>query len=202
MEKGEFLALVKETCQKHGVELELSPENKVLTSSGIACSGYFSDNRKKLAVATGKPEQEWFQILAHEFGHLNQWVEGHSYFKENKISGIDIDDLIDLWFQGHIELNESQLKKYLLPTILVEKDCEERVVGYIDTYSLPIEKKSYTKMANAYVLSYHAMMKNRLWPETPVYKVSEIVEAMPDHFNLDYINPPKGLIDLIERLMK
>lgn len=201
MKKSDFLKLVRQECKKAKVKLVLDP-GPFVTTGGVKVSGYFSTERRVLAVATGKPEEEWFLILAHEFGHLCQLTEKSKYANEPEVDGVDYGKFFELWLGGHIELTPKQLKKYVVPTILMEQDCEKRVVKFIKKYNLPIDPGEYMKNANAYVLSYFVMMKTRKWPKTPAYKVKAIIQGMPASFDLDYSNPPRKLINLIKKHLK
>ena len=38
-------------------------------------NGYFESEGHILAVAAGKPVEQWLPTLAHEYGHLTQWKD-------------------------------------------------------------------------------------------------------------------------------
>ena len=183
-----FLNLVKKECKDLKVKLILSPDSHVACGGGV-CNGYFVDSpTPTLAVGMGKEEALWLPVLVHEFCHLKQWQENSKAWTDNKIGKLESMDLIDLWLNNKIELTEEQKQDYFMRSILVEKDCEERVVELIKLYNLPIDPIDYTQRANSYLMFYHLVKKYRRWytPHKEPYNLKHIYESMPKNFSLNY----------------
>lgn len=194
-----FIKLVQAKCEENNVQFFLSKEPNLIIS-GLPCAGYFDEKIPKLAVATGKPFEEWIEILVHEYCHLNQFVENTDIWNDRNIDDVDSSAVLDLWLNHRVEMNPDQLLSCVLKIIDVEKDCEQRVVKLISELNLPIDPVLYAKKSNAYVLGYHAVKNQRRWFKAGKgpYSNKEVVQAMPDHFNLDYLSPDESLIKIIE----
>ena len=56
-----FVANVRRRCKINGVELMMAPSKTVVVTDSFStdCSGYFDEADKVLAVACGKPFEEW-----------------------------------------------------------------------------------------------------------------------------------------------
>lgn len=199
-EQEKFINIVKEDCLKNNVEFYLG-EGVTVTVNGGECAGFFQDlPRPKLSVATGKPVTEWFEILAHEYSHLQQWKEQSVVWLNHRVFNIECADLIDLWLNKKIELTEPQLTEYIQKIIDVEKDCEERTVNLIKTLNLPIDAENYIRKANAYLFFYHGVKKHRKWsqPGRSLYSRPEVLRMMPTDFNQNYYSPCPVLAQSIE----
>ena len=130
---------------------------------------------------------------------MDQYLEDSTIWNQNKVKGYDAYDIVDLWMDGYIELNDDQLKRYIGAARDLELDCEMRSADKIVKYNLPLDVSRYIKAANAYVLFYNVMMITKKWyviGEEP-YNNEAIVEAMPHIFSIDFNNPPQELIDLM-----
>lgn len=185
-----FLELVEQEAGLYRVKLLLSKESHV-ESGSILCNGYFSDEPKPtLAVAMGKPIEQWLPILVHEYCHMRQWIEQSPYWTGNKLGKFEATDIIDMWLQDMVELSDSQKDLYFSKVIMVEKDCEERVVKLIKQFNLPIDPELYTQKANAYVLFYNVVKKYRKWyrPNQEPYNLAHIYEIMPKDFSGEYLS--------------
>ena len=179
-----FLAMVAKQCIENGIAFILSPGFEV-----EGCSGYFDEKKKMLIVACGRPEEEWFSTLAHEFCHLRQWVDNDPTFLA--IEESDAYFNLDKWLEG---VDYSDVGKWINVYLQVELNCERRVLELFDFWSLGIEKDLYSQKANAYLLFYHEMLSRRQWydPKTAPYLVGEICDEMPtDLTTLDYTKPYK-----------
>lgn len=195
----EFLNFVKNKCEENKVEFNLSKEEHLIMG-GFQCSGYFDEKKPELAVATGKPFKDWIEILVHEYCHLNQFLEKSHEWTERMIGGIESSAILDLWLNKQIELNPGQLFDCVMRIITVEKDCEIRSVEVILDKKLPINTDLYIRKANAYVLGYHVIKNNRRWynnNKSP-YSIEKVTDLMPNHFKIDYMNPPDELLKVIE----
>ena len=197
-----FVDLVKSECEKHNVRFKLSQVTVMPCNndSTLLVNGYFSEGRDgepgELAVSCGVDEDEWMLTLAHEYQHMQQWIDKSPYFEAMTVAGsIDTTDLIDLWTNNHIELNDEQRQHAIMSSLMCELDCERRTLEYIknSSYFKHIDPKEYAQKANAYVLFYHLIGKYRRWYSEgkEPYRIPAIIMKMPtDLHTLDYAEFP------------
>ena len=114
-----FMASVKRQCKTYGIELVLSPSRTVVLTDDYTqdCSGYFCDRDKALVVACGKPFLDWFEILVHEFSHMEQWKTDPRWDKWTDSCGKTWD-----WLGGDIIMNNTQVRNVLDNMVELEKD--------------------------------------------------------------------------------
>jgi len=182
-----FVANVRRRCKMNGIELMLSPSKTVVITDYFStdCSGYFDEADRVLAVACGKPFEEWIEILIHEYSHMEQWLA---------------DDRWDYWTWCCEELwawldkekimNNNQLKKVLDGMIELERDCEIRALQNIAKYKLPINKSEYKRKANLYLYSYRLLPVLRKFP-TGIYYNKHIVAMCPSRMMKKYDKVPE-----------
>jgi hypothetical protein len=175
----QFVKYVKSECRANGIKVELRKRKYLVLSGNIKCSGYFDSECMKLVVAIDR--QDWLPILVHEFGHFTQWMDD---CKEWRTSGTSLND-IDEWLGGKEVPN---IKKSLGKCRDLELDNEKRSVAIIKAWDLPVDTKTYTQKANAYVQFYNWMYFTRRWctPENSPYKNPAIYKEMPTTFKMNY----------------
>lgn len=200
-----FLKYVEQFCLENKIELMISAKDRVNCYS-MKCNGFFDNampinmtkevvvdgkvykptkskkNKMVLAYSTGeKTKEEILSLVAHEFGHANQFLEGSDLWVnteefqswENYFDGESnsLHDVTPVW------------KKI----VKLEADCEKRVIGFIDDFSLDINKKEYAQKANSYLFFYNFALKNKEWYHKAPYEIEGIVKKMPDEiFDLDF----------------
>lgn len=184
---GVYLSALRQEVQAGGVEFILSPGATVpYVGQGIEVSGYFVENpRPTLAVATGKPFEDWIPILVHEGCHMDQWREGALAWTQNIMSdGQEAVDWLDAWCAGKRELSSEDLALAIARAKQVELDCERRVVEKIKRFGLPLDIPTYIQRANAYVQFYEHVGKTRAWnpPGKAPYQVEEVWRQSPVFF--------------------
>lgn len=199
--QSQFIQHVKDTGLKNNIPVHLLNQPQVVTN-GVSCSGYFSEV-EGLYVATQKPQMEWFEILAHEFNHMKQYLENAKVWTDINLVGQEETKIgqFDKWLGRELELSPEELDSCISAIINLELDCEIRTLKSITEYNLPIDKKTYVQKANSYVLFYQVVKKCRVWSKEGCapYMLKHIYEQMPTDFSLDYSNPPQELLDLIEK---
>ncbi len=202
----EFLNYVKSYCEEHKIELIVSEKNRVGCYS-IQCNGFFDpsmpstmnknhiidmekfkdntinvDNRMVLAYSVGgKTEEEILSLVAHEFGHANQYIESsHLWVEPEKFL------IWDNYFSD-TSIKISKVKKVWGRIVQLEADCEQRVLKFIDEFNLNIDKNKYAQKANAYLFFYNFALSKRMWYKKAPYELENIVKEMPDEiFDLEY----------------
>lgn len=197
-----FVDFVKAECAKSNVQVVLEDAPKVVTNDAyqVPCSGYFCPDTPLLAVAIGKPEAEWLQILVHEFGHFLQWKEqclAWTYYSANaSVNG----KTMDAWVSGEVDCTADELYKLTMASVMIESDCEKRTVTNILKYKLPIDSKEYIQKSNAYVYFYHMIARKRKWyqPGREPYSIESVWRNMPTEFADDYSFIPEHLALILE----
>lgn len=183
-----FISNLKEDCKKNNIELVLKNSQGIPYTTGgenpMMVNGYFDDKPPKLACAVGKDISQWLLVLIHESSHMDQFIEKVPEWTNN----IGLDET-DRWIhgkEGDMELIHREIKT----GIDVELDCEKRSVEKIKKLGLDsiINIDDYIRKANAYILFYLWMEKNRRWYEIgkEPYNIDNIVNSMPNSFDIDY----------------
>jgi len=110
-----FVLYVMSKCKKFNVNFLISPEKEIFKDGGL-CDGFFQHPEKGdagiLVICIGKPIDEVFHTLAHEFSHLMQWYED--------------DPLYLAWNKKDNEAN----------THALEIDVEQRALRLLDEWNL------------------------------------------------------------------
>lgn len=174
-----FIQHVKDECKKYGVKCKLRPTKYVKMDGNVKCSGWFDEEVPELVVAMNRPDS--IEILAHEYGHLTQWVDDIPIWKEA------IKSLPKVW--GWLDgTNVRNIEKHIGVSRDLELDNEKRAVKIIKKFELKVDLEHYVKKANAYVQFYNWMLKTRKWskPTNSPYKNKNLVEAMSNKFNMKY----------------
>lgn len=187
--------------QQHNVELQLIPQSIVglPDDSSYECAGFFTEHPDLiLCVATGKPRNDWLPVLAHEYSHFRQWVDGSEVWQSNIYEGVDGEGLIDNWIHHRIELHPKKLEEYVITTLGVELDAEKRAVEYIKGFALPIEEQEYIQRANASLMYYGFIPQIRRWFDYNPFEIKEVYSEMPPGFLAqdDYLDLPQYYVDL------
>jgi len=189
---------VCEIAESNNVRILIS--DKLSLSYGDATNtqvnGYFEDgNKPTLAVAIGKPFNQWFTTFVHEACHMDQWLEKIPEWTNMKCGNVDGYDLLNLWLVNEIELTKKQFDKICYQSYCVELDCEKRAVQDIINHELPLDVNTYIQKANSYVYFYPMMWYIRSWylPTFEPYNIEEIWTNMPKEFQEDYTNVPEKI---------
>lgn len=184
-----FMASVKRQCKTYGVELMLAPCKKIVLTDDFEqeCSGYFDSDDRVIAVACGKPFIEWFEILIHEFCHMEQWKTDERWDEWHEHTGHTWG-----WLAGEKIMNKTQLMKSLDKMVEMERDCEIRAVEKIRKWGLPIAVNRYTKKANIYLYSYYMLPTIKTFP-TGIYYDKKLMEMSPEGFKKSYRKVPDDM---------
>lgn len=188
-----FISSVKRQCKTYGIELVLSPSRNVVLTDDFTqdCSGYFCDRDKALVVACGRPFEEWFEILVHEFCHMEQWKNDSRW-----VEWTDACAKTWEWLAGNTMMNNTQLRNVLDTMVELEKDCEIRAVEKIKKWELPISVQKYVQKANVYLYSYHVLPDIKKFP-TAVHSDMELVKMAPVKFKKSYRKVPPNMKEYI-----
>lgn len=189
----QFVEHVKTVAKRHGVEVHLISKRVITTDEGLSVSGYFQGEPPpgELAVAVGRPEKEWALVLAHEYCHMQQWIQkSKMWLRTLSKQGIDHSYVINTWLSGLCELSEKQKKVLFHTTINMELECEKMAVQLIKKHPAfaGTSIKEYIQKSNAYLNFYHHVARSRQWYTAgrAPYQIPELWEKMPTKFQKDY----------------
>lgn len=198
MNLDEFLAKVATECVTSGVALVLSPGNRVFYG-GMACNGFFEslypvetglaavstgnweprgDDQGRMgpllaAAQGGKTPEEFLSLLAHEYCHMRQFLEGSPLWMDSTEF-----NTWEGWLAGE-EVEEARLRGVWKRIVQLEADCETRVLALAEQLDLALDRQLYAQRANAYVFFYSWALKNRSFYRTAPYEIPDIVAQMP-----------------------
>jgi hypothetical protein len=192
-----FVAHVKSECEKHGVEYRRFNAPFVELTESIKCSGFFSDGTDESfdhpILCFADERTDWLEILVHEYCHMTQWLDKEDFDLWEKAT--DALDFVDKWIEGE---DISCIEKYINISRDLELDNEKRSVEMSKRFDLPIDIPRYIKKSNAYVHFYNYIKITRKWsePGNAPYQNENVLEAMSDQFNMDYVNLSEDLRNL------
>lgn len=195
-ELNQFALDLIQIADKHNIDVLLSKDPEVWLTEDFDCNGYFDIATRKLAVACGQPIEQWYPVLVHESCHLDQYIEKSPVWTNALIGGIEAVNILELWINHQIELNDEQLWKIIDAARDLELDCERRTIQKFKKYSMPINVEQYTKQANAYIYLYNIVAMTRSWFKTEPYYAERIWSQMPSDFNRNYKFLPISVMSL------
>jgi hypothetical protein len=183
MTANQFVKHVRSEAAKHNVKVRL-PRKESVYIGNIPCRGYASPT--EVSVATGRPQREWFPVLAHEFCHMQQFVEKA---KVSRLADtpyydcIGATDIFQEWLTGR-DFPRRVLHKAYVRSQNIELDCEKRVVKIASELDLPLDIDTYIKEANAYIFFYDVCRRHRVWtkPGALSFTNTDLMQASPNTF--------------------
>jgi len=175
--KSDFIV----SCVRHLLEDNISVHLHQIESVDTYGGWFDGDENKEFVVALKNPLG--FEIFIHEYCHYLQW-------KDNKClwnSCMDYYDTLFYWIDNEeYETNEDELAQSLHHIILLEHDCEKRVLELTKNGRLirDLDMDRYRKAINAYLFHYHINRELRERPKTTIY-TDKILQKMPKTFHKD-----------------
>lgn len=148
------------------------------------CLGCFEVIRgtPKIIVAVGGDKQTAYLTFLHEYMHFQQWRDKSALYAAEYLTSkekrqfkslypkglkVEINMVLDRWVKGDIELSEKQLRNFTKRTIMVEHDCERRVIELLKASNVPVKViEDYAQQANTYLFKYLYQRKHRIWKHT------------------------------------
>lgn len=191
-----FVQNVKRRCKANNIELVLSPSRAVVLTDSFStdCAGYFDDSDRVLAVACGKPFDQWIEILIHEYSHMEQYLhdERWAYWGDCCAKMWE-------WLDNELELDDETLLYVVNGMIDLERDCELRALANIIKWDLPINKSRYQRKANLYLYSYRLMPITKKFP-TGIYENEDLIKLCPKTISKKVAEVPENVKKLILKL--
>ncbi len=183
---------VRKFCDARGVEVYLRQ------SSGIgdhAMGGFFDEAARRLEVAIQAPG--WVEVLAHEFGHVQQWAEGAFVDRGTE----EAYEQHEAWLSRSIEAPAAQVRQWFRAIQACERDAERRAVSILVEENAIAEIPFYVRAANTYVLAYEAARRLRKWPRRSGTNAA-LVALMPSTLVEDLGDLPPGSLRLYTQCAK
>lgn len=194
-----LLEMVKTHCIKNNITLICDErENTQYPDSGQACLGYFIVKGADPVLAVATKNDYYEGTLLHEYNHSCQWLENASVWTENYLTCeerhkfsialpcFETLDLIHLWIDNKIEIDQCDLVSLINRAISVELDCEKRTTKMGSQYIHEFDVIDYMKQANAYLRTYKFTEMSRKWVG---YDDQFVIQSQLDSFEQDYFAP-------------
>ena len=202
MKKSEFAAAhMLADCilhlQQNNVKVVLSKANKVKSSDGSMCKGYWEDgdpDNLVFACSIKGNVENWIGTFAHEYCHFLQWLEKGELW--TRYDNLDADIFINCFTNKPI--TQKDLDFYMDTARDIEADCEKRTIKLLKSYGVPIDYEEYIRGANIYIFYYTYLKTSRRWNNAPglsIYEISEIRKLVKPQFYRSYSKIPKELFD-------
>jgi len=171
-------------------------KEKIIVENGIKSSACWDDDAKTLTIGTRKPVLRWYKNFIHEYCHFLQWKEKNKIWKYyDKISRqYNSDD----WLAGK-NFTKKEIDLMIDTDILLELDCEKRVIDLIKKYNLPFKINKEIQEMNAYLYFISSVRELRKWYKKAPYEVKEIVREMPEVFQKSYKKLPDKFLYLVKK---
>lgn len=167
-----YISITKALAKEHNIEIKFG-RGKRVNCEGKRTNGYFGCG--VLAVATGKPINEWIETFIHEASHMDQYIEDSKYWKavtdEHYI-------LLEEFLAGSTDISP-ELIAAVNNIVELEADCERRTYKKIQEHNLPIALDDYARRCNAYLFFYKVLLLERKWYVTAPYEIKKIFQQMP-----------------------
>ncbi len=187
---GAFLDVVRGECAAAGVKLNLSAKSFAKDEIGS-----FDHETKVLSVCVSR--KDWLGVLAHELGHLRQWIERRTWFE----SGVDTAyTVFDDWLSGkQPRISRVKLLSACRTVQKVEHDAERRAIKMIRTYKIVDDVDAHIRDANLYVWNFEVAYRCGTWPHYNE-ALSTVQAQMPTSLmRLNMIGKPPALLEALRK---
>jgi len=187
-----------------GVSIKLIASNKVDINTGEKAkrgktlqrvNGYFDETVPDFVCAVGKPQKLWLPVFVHEYCHFLQWKEGCKVW--NKFDRTRHMEDYDDWIQRKKDLPDDVVRRLTRVSQELELDCEKRAVAIIEEFGLPLDIEDWIKGANAYLLFYEVVRRERAWSKISPYEIPAILKLMSPHWLSRYDRISKKFYRLV-----
>lgn len=193
---AEFLIDTGRLIDANNINLNIV-ETESIDYLGHPAYGFFTQNPLTFGLAIGSHIDEWMKVCVHESCHMDQYLEKSSYWTTAHVLNIEAMDIVTLWVDRQIELNNSQLNFFITKIKEMEWDCERRTVEKFKKYNIDVNIEEYIQRANSYLFTYNFVEQCRAWnkDEYVPYHIPELWKLMPKTFDVDYTVTPVEYIE-------
>jgi hypothetical protein len=170
----EILDYVYKKGLSDNLEIRLNYSPMAMLKGKPFSSGYFHEPKDNdegsvplMVIGINKPENEWLEVLLHEFCHFIQW-------KEQTKAWTDYYSLYTE--QVH---NKEESKELLVATVDMESECEQNTIKLAKLIGYDIDPETYILKVNAYLVFYQIYEETRKWYKKAPFDDEEILSMMP-----------------------
>lgn len=162
-----FLEHAQKRCGEYAVTLVLAPRR----TTKFGDYGEFDSEKRRVAVCVNDPG--WLTTLAHELGHMDQWIENSPEWMA--VRDYDYTDF-DSWYRGQ-KLSPKALQNIVRRIQRCELDAERRALRTIRQFGLG-DPRAYAQGANFHVWQYEAARRFGHWVSPPEKHSPEIPDRL------------------------
>ena len=180
---------IKTECNANGIRF-FAGRGKTVKNGTINCNGFFCDGedydtgekfQPTLAFANNPNS---FDVLVHEYCHMQQWLEGSPLWSNLRNNGFMWD-----WLNGDDSIEFSKVEDSMLAYYGIELDCERRAIAQHRKWKTKYRKElyDYIQKANAYTMFYFYLIENRKWYKAgkEPYNLKSVWSKMPKSFTFN-----------------
>lgn len=162
-----FLDFVRGQCAEHGITLVYKPGDSARNGD----VGSFDHESKRLVTFVGRAD--WLLNLAHEMGHLRQFVERRAFYCS---SAADVEAFFS-WCAGKQKVTARRLLRMTRAIQRIENDANRRGLRFVRDFHLG-DAKAFAREFNLYVWRYEVARRAGFWPRWGPAR-HELIRAMP-----------------------
>lgn len=151
-----FVRVVRAELSIYGVRLNLM-DSKFVHADGIKCFGFFDEKQ----IRVGKRNPRWIEVLAHEYSHFIQWVNGSKLYSLCFGPMANYATVVEDWLHGK-DLPKRRVHKAFNTLRSMERECEMLTVEVFRKFRLNVDIERYKQEANCYIYMHHLMEMNRM----------------------------------------
>jgi len=169
---------------KRFIKRSLKNLNKYNGKIKFSGSSYYEFDTKTIHIQniTTMPFKDWLELFVHEYCHFLQQTKQSECYKK-----MIRENLSPVYVHTKLK-NQKNLKSRFSFTRELEIECEKMTLDLIRKNKLPIDVKTFTKKANAYICYYHAVEKNKKWKNKLSIYNNRILKNMPSYLRKSYAN--------------
>ena len=197
-----FVKHVRSVAKENGIRVYLPTAKTVYDKvDKVRLGGYFDVENMTLACACKVyPIQLWLGTLAHEYGHMCQWLEETEIWNR-RIAGQCPETIFWSWLTYQKDPPARILKRSIDTLKEVELDAERRAVKTAIEFDLPLDLDHYRRQSEAYIHLYNVIAKVRKWPKVGCYptRFPSILKVMPGTLRGSFKTTPWSVEKLIRQ---
>lgn len=151
-----FVRAIRAELSIYGVRLNLV-DSKFVHTDGTKCFGFFDEKQ----IRVGKRNPRWLEVLAHEYSHFIQWVNGSKLYSLCFGPMANYATIVEDWLHGK-DFEMRRVRKAFNTLRSMERECEMLTVAVFRKFNLNVDIERYKQEANCYIYMHHLMEANRL----------------------------------------
>lgn len=191
-----FVRAIRAELSIYGVKLNLT-RSRFVYSDGSKCFGFFDE--KQIRVGKGNPR--WIEVLAHEYSHFIQWVNGSRLYSLCFGPMANYANVVEDWLHGK-DFEMRRVRKAFNTYRAMERECEMIAVDVFRKFNLNVDIERYKQEANCYIYMHHLMEMKRIrmskFKKDPL--IPHYIRKMPSSFRSQSHNTmPKAIQSVLDK---